>query len=470
MALWGARFGEEADCRLNDFNSSIGVDKVMYAQDIKGSIAHVTMLSKQGIIPKEDGELISKTLEEIKADIESGVLSINPKAEDIHMFLEEELTVRCQKKGKGDAGKRLHTARSRNDQVALDVRLYSMEQCHRLLELIGEFITVLCDKAGEHTETIMPGYTHLQRAQPITFAHHLMAYTEMLLRDMERLLDAKGRCNVLPLGSGALATTTYPIDREYVAELLGFDSVCQNSLDGVSDRDFAIEMAADLSILMMHLSRFSEEIILWSSWEFKYIELADAFATGSSIMPQKKNPDVCELVRGKSGRVFGNLQSLLTMMKGLPLAYNKDMQEDKEALFDCFTTVEVCLTTLIPMVATCTVKKDTMRQAAAKGFINATDCADYLTKKGLPFREAYGVVGRLVHGSIEKGMVLETLTLEDYKAASPLFEEDIYEAISLETCVKNRKVTGGPAPETVKQEIESVEKRCRELLLKVSQQ
>lgn len=458
MALWGARFEKEADERLNDFNSSIRVDQVMYHQDIRGSIAHVTMLSRQGIIPEKDKELIIETLEEIEAGLETGKLAIAPAAEDIHMFLEAELTKRCAKKGAEGAGKRIHTARSRNDQVALDVRIYGMEQCREVIKLLRELIEVLCKKASEHTETIMPGYTHLQRAQPITFAHHLMAYVEMFCRDTERLWDAVRRCNVLPLGSGALATSTYPIDREYTAELLGFDRVCENSLDGVSDRDFAMEMAAALSIIMVHLSRFSEEIILWSSWEFKFIELDDAFATGSSIMPQKKNPDVCELIRGKSGRVFGNLQALLTMMKGLPLAYNKDMQEDKEALFDSFTTVKLCLTTLIPMLETCRVNKENMRQAAAKGFINATDCADYLVRKGLPFREAYGVVGRLVHSAMEKEKVLETLTMEEYKEASELFEEDIYEAISLETCVKNRRITGGPAPEIVKRHIENIRK------------
>ena len=456
MALWGARFEKEADQRLNDFNSSIRVDQAMYHQDIKGSIAHVTMLEAQQIISAEDKEMIIVTLKEIEKDIEAGKLLIDSAAEDIHMFLETELTKRCAEAGNEGAGKRLHTARSRNDQVAVDVRMYSMEKCEEIKALLKELVEVLCDKASEHTETIMPGYTHLQRAQPITFAHHLMAYAEMFLRDMERLQDAIKRCNILPLGSGALATTTYPINREYTAQLLGFDGVSQNSLDGVSDRDFAMEMAADLSIVMVHLSRFSEEIILWSSWEFKFIELDDAFATGSSIMPQKKNPDVCELIRGKSGRVFGNLQALLTMMKGLPLAYNKDMQEDKEALFDCFTTVEMCLTTLIPMIETCTVKKDTMRQAAAKGFINATDCADYLVKKGMPFREAYGVVGRLVHLAIEKNKVLETLTIEEYQEASSLFAEDVYEAISLESCVNNRKVTGGPAPEIVKKHIATV--------------
>ncbi len=463
MALWGARFAKEADKRLNDFNSSIRIDQKMYKQDIKGSIAHVTMLEKQQIVSTEDKELIINVLTEIEQDIANGKLLIDPEAEDIHMFIEAELTKRCEilQPDTASAGKRLHTARSRNDQVALDVRMYSMEQCQGIKELLQELIITLCEKASAHTETIMPGYTHLQRAQPITFAHHLMAYSEMFLRDVDRLDDAIRRCNILPLGSGALATTTYPLDREYTASLLGFDGVSQNSLDGVSDRDFAMEMAADLSIIMVHLSRFSEEIILWSSWEFKFIDLDDAFATGSSIMPQKKNPDICELVRGKSGRVFGNLQALLTMMKGLPLAYNKDMQEDKEALFDSFTTVEMCLTTLIPMIETCKVNREKMYKAAAKGFINATDCADYLTKKGMPFRDAYGVVGRLVHSAIEKGKVFENLTLEEYKIASDLFEDDIYDAISLKNCVNNRKVTGGPAPETVKQHIDCVMKQLK---------
>lgn len=444
MELWGARFEKEADGRLKEFNSSISVDQRMYPQDIKGSLAHVAMLDKQKIIPKNDKEIIISTLLQIKKEIDEKKLIIDEKAEDIHMFLEGELTKRCK-----DAGKRLHTARSRNDQVALDIRLYSMERCTEITDLLKEFVQTLCEKAEEHMETIMPGYTHLQRAQPITFAHHLMAYAEMLLRDIDRLKDAQKRCNVLPLGSGALATSTYPVDREYTAELLGFDSVSRNSLDGVSDRDFAIEMAGAMSIIMVHLSRLSEEIILWSSWEFQFIELDDAFATGSSIMPQKKNPDVSELVRGKSGRVFGDLQTLLVMMKGLPLAYNKDMQEDKEALFDAFDTVEGCLITVIPMIKTCTVKKEAMRQAAARGFINATDCADYLTKKGMPFREAYQVVGQLVNYAGKEGKVLESLSISEYQKASELFEEDIYEAISLETCVKNRKVMGGPAPEVV---------------------
>ncbi len=453
MALWGARFNKEADQRLNDFNSSIAFDQYMYPQDIKGSIAHVTMLAKQGIIPENDKDIIIQTLTDIKNDIDQGSLVIDPNAEDIHMFIEAELTKRT-----GDVGKRLHTARSRNDQVALDFRMFAMDECKKIQALVRELILVLVNKAEANTDAIMPGYTHLQRAQPITFGHHLMAYVEMLKRDMQRLDDAIARCNVLPLGSGALATTTYPIDRNYVKELLDFDAVSLNSLDGVSDRDFDIEMVSAMSILMMHLSRLSEEVILWCSWEFKFIELDDAFATGSSIMPQKKNPDVCELVRGKSGRVFGHLQSLLTMMKGLPLAYNKDMQEDKEAFLDSIKTVSMCLETVIPMMDTCTVLKDNMRNAAAKGFINATDCADYLTKKGMPFRDAYKVIGQLVNYSIQNNKVLETLTMEEYKEASSLFEEDIYEAISLDTCVNNRKVVGGPAKEMVQAHIDQVKK------------
>lgn len=458
MKLWDARFNKEVDERLNDFNSSISVDQHMYAHDIKGSIAHVQMLAKMGIIPREDKDCIITTLQAIQKDIESGALRIDEKAEDIHMFIEGELTKRC-----GDAGKRLHTARSRNDQVALDFRMYSMDECTLIMDLLKQLITVLCEKASVHTQTIMPGYTHLQRAQPITFAHHLMAYSEMFLRDITRLQDAITRCNVLPLGSGALATTTYPIDREYVKTLLNFDSVSQNSLDGVSDRDFAIEMASAISIAMMHLSRLSEEVVLWSSWEFKFIELDDAFATGSSIMPQKKNPDVCELIRGKSGRVFGDLQALLVMMKGLALAYNKDMQEDKELLFDCFTTIKMCLTTIIPMLNTCQVNKDNMRAAAAKGFINATDCADYLTKKGMPFRDAYQVIGKLVNYAIKEGKVLETLGMDEYKQASEVFEDDIYQAIALETCVNNRNVVGGPAPSVVAKHIENTLAKLKEM-------
>lgn len=381
--------------------------------------------------------------------MEAGSLIIDENAEDIHMFIEEELTRRC-----GDAGKRLHTARSRNDQVALDIRMYTIKNCTQIKFLIRNFVQVLCDKASEHVYSIMPGYTHLQPAQPITFAHHLMAYVQMFIRDIGRLDDVIKRCNVLPLGSGALAATTHNINREYVRELLGFSDITRNSLDGVSDRDFTIEAAAAMSLIMVHLSRLSEEIILWSSREFSFIELDDAFSTGSSIMPQKKNPDICELIRGKSGRVFGNLQGLLCMMKGLALAYNKDMQEDKEALFDCFDTVSDCLEAVTPMLKTMTVLDKNMRAAAAKGFINATDCADYLAKKGVPFRQAYTVVGKLVAYCIKKSKVLEDLSLEEYKAASPYFETDIYKAISLEECVNNRSITGGPAPSEVKKQID----------------
>lgn len=451
MSLWDARFKKAADRRLNDFNSSISVDHRMYAQDIKGSIAHAHMLGKQQIIAKEDVEAIEKGLLKIKEDIDQGILLIDPEAEDIHMFMETELTKRI-----GSAGKRLHTARSRNDQVALDTRMYSADAIDEVIANIKDLLHVICDKASMHTETIMPGYTHLQRAQPITFAHHLMAYAEMFLRDVKRLEEAKSRVLVLPLGSGALATTTYPIDRDMVCEELGFVSVSMNSLDGVSDRDFCIELTSDLSMLMMHLSRFSEEIILWCSWEYKFMELDDAFATGSSIMPQKKNPDVAELIRGKAGRVYGDLMTLLTMMKGLALAYNKDMQEDKEALFDALDTVNLCLTTFTPMLETSRVLPETMRKAAGNGFINATDCADYLTKKGMPFRDAYRVIGSLVSYCQDQGKVLETLTMDEYKQASELFEEDIFHEISLDTCVRKRMVKGGPSPEIVKAHIQLV--------------
>ena len=458
MSLWDARFKKAADQRLNDFNSSISVDHRMYAQDIKGSIAHAHMLGKQGIISMEDAQAIEEGLLTIKKDIEDGTLLIDPMAEDIHMFMESELTKRIH-----DAGKRLHTARSRNDQVALDTRLYTSDAIDEVIENIKDLIQVIVDKASEHTETIMPGYTHLQRAQPITFAHHIMAYAEMFLRDIERLKEAKKRVEVLPLGSGALATTTYPINRDMVCEELGFQSVSMNSLDGVSDRDFCIETASDLSMVMMHLSRFSEEIILWCSWEYKFMELDDAFATGSSIMPQKKNPDVAELIRGKTGRVYGDLTTLLTMMKGIPLAYNKDMQEDKEALFDAIDTVNLCLTTFTPMLETSRILKDNMRNAASKGFINATDCADYLTKKGMPFRDAYRCIGALDSYGQDHNQTLETLSLEEYKQVNELFEEDIFEAISLDTCVNMRVVKGGPAPQTVKAHIEQVKTKLGEM-------
>ena len=447
MKLWTGRFHKELDKTTNDFNSSISFDSRMAREDIKGSIAHATMLGACGVIDKAESEKICAGLEAILADLESGALSIDPNAEDIHTFIEGELTARL-----GDSGKRLHTARSRNDQVALDDRLYLRNQCETLRGQLTELVRVLCKKAEAHADDVMPGYTHLQRAQPITFGHHLMAYAEMFLRDLSRLEDAQRRMNVCPLGSGALAGTTYPLDRELTASLLGFDGPTHNSLDGVSDRDFCMELAAAIAICMVHLSRFSEEIILWCSWEFKFIELDDAFSTGSSIMPQKKNPDIAELVRGKTGRVVGDLTTLLTMMKGLPLAYNKDMQEDKEAVFDAVDTLHMCLTAFIPMLDTMKVLPQNMRKAAAGGFINATDCADYLVGKGLPFRDAYKVTGALVAYCIDHNFTLETLPIEQYRAHCELFGEDVYDAISLERCVNGRRVLGGPAPENVRRE------------------
>lgn len=449
--LWAGRFSKQEDERVNDFNSSISFDARMAQQDIQGSIAHATMLGRQGIIEPAEAELIVQGLEGIARDLQTGALATDPTAEDIHMFVEAELTSRL-----GDTGKRLHTARSRNDQVALDIRLYLRDQCQEIHALLLRYLDALTDQAAQHLDTVMPGYTHLQRAQPITFAHHLMAYSQMALRDLQRIEQTQARMNVMPLGSGALAGTTYPIDRQLVKTLLAFDAVSANSLDGVSDRDFCIELAGDIALIMMHLSRLSEEIILWCSWEFKFIELDDAFATGSSIMPQKKNPDVTELIRGKAGRVYGDLITLLTMMKGLPLAYNKDMQEDKEAVFDAVDTVKLCLSTLIPLLQTMRVNKENMRAAAAKGFINATDCADYLVKKGMPFRDAYKITGRLVAQCIEKQLTLETLPLADYQAASPVFDEDVYQAIALETCVSERRVEGGPSPEAVQRQIDAV--------------
>lgn len=449
--LWAGRFSKQEDERVNDFNSSIAFDARMAQQDIQGSIAHATMLGRQGIIEPGEADLIVQGLEGIAHDLQTGVLAIDPTAEDIHMFVEAVLTNRL-----GDTGKRLHTARSRNDQVALDIRLHLRDQCREIKALLLSYIDVLTNQAEQHLETVMPGYTHMQRAQPITFAHHLMAYVQMALRDVQRIEQTCQRMNVMPLGSGALAGTTYPIDRQLVKDLLGFSAVSANSLDGVSDRDFCIELANDIALIMMHLSRLSEEIILWCSWEFKFVELDDAFATGSSIMPQKKNPDVTELIRGKAGRVFGDLITLLTMMKGLPLAYNKDMQEDKEAIFDAVDTVKLCLTTLIPMIQTMRVNKENMRAAAAKGFINATDCADYLVKKGVPFRDAYKITGGLVAQCIEKHLTLETLPLAAYKAASDVFDQDVYQAIALETCVKERKVEGGPSPVAVQKQINAV--------------
>lgn len=451
MAMWAGRFKKELDSRTNDFNSSIKFDSRMYKHDINGSIAHATMLAKQNIIGKDDKDKIVTQLNKILEDLENGNLQLDMEAEDIHMFIESELTKRI-----GDTGKKLHTARSRNDQVALDIRMYLKDEVETLKELIKQLIKTFLEKAQANLETVMPGYTHLQRAQPITFAHHLMAYVEMFKRDLERLEDCYKRLNVLPLGSCALATTTHDLDRDFVKEQLGFYEVSKNSIDGVSDRDFCIELASDISMIMMHLSRFSEETIMWCSWEFKFVELDDAFSTGSSIMPQKKNPDITELIRGKTGRVYGDLMTLLTIMKGTPLAYNKDMQEDKEAIFDAVDTVDICIKTLIPMVETMKVLKDNMKQAAAKGFINATDCADYLVKKGMPFRDAYKTTGSLVAYCIDNNKTLETLTIEEYKNMSDLFDDDIYNAIDLIACVKLRNVEGGPCPEQVKKHIESI--------------
>ncbi len=455
--MWAGRFSKEVDEKVNDFNSSISFDCRMYRQDIRGSIAHATMLGETGIIEKTESDAIIAGLNAILADIESGQLAFDPNAEDIHMFIEAELTARI-----GAAGKRLHTARSRNDQVALDIRLYLRDEIESILALVRQLVAVLCDTAEQHAGTVMPGYTHLQRAQPVTFGHHLMAYVQMLLRDMDRLKDTCKRMNFSPLGSCALAATTYPIDRQMVADLLAFDGVTQNSLDGVSDRDFCVELASALSLLMVHLSRFSEEIILWCSWEFKFIELDDAYATGSSIMPQKKNPDITELVRGKTGRVIGDLMTLLTMMKNLPLAYNKDMQEDKEAIFDAVDTVKLCVETMIPMIETMRVLPENMRAAAAKGFINATDCADYLVKKGLPFRDAYRLTGQLVALCIEKSTTLEALALSEYQQMHPLFDADIYEAIDLDACVNGRNTIGGPSKESVLDQIKQVRNQIHE--------
>lgn len=451
--LWGGRFQKSTDKKVDDFNSSIRFDKRMYKQDIKGSMAHAAMLGRCGIIPEEDSRAIIDELKNILKDIEDGKVEFLIDAEDIHMNIEKLLTDRI-----GDAGKRLHTGRSRNDQVALDIRMYLMDETEEIREMLLHAMDVITELASEHTETIMPGYTHLQKAQPVTFAHHLMAYFEMLKRDFMRLDDCRGRTNVMPLGSGALAATTYPLDRYGVAKELGFDGVTMNSLDGVSDRDFVIELASCLSILMMHLSRFCEELILWSSHEFSFVEMDDAFSTGSSIMPQKKNPDVAELIRGKTGRVYGHLMGLLTTMKGLPLAYNKDMQEDKEPIFDSIDTVKLCLPVFCDMIATMTVKKDNMLKGAKGGFTNATDVADYLVKKGLPFREAHGVVGRMVYHAVTENKDLDDFTMEEFKSFSDIIEEDIYDAISMETCVNGRSVVGGPAKETVEAAIAEARK------------
>lgn len=434
MKLWAGRFSKEADKKTNDFNSSIATDSRMYIEDINGSIGHATMLGAQGIISKEDCEIITAELAKIRDEITRGEIKIDPDAEDIHTFIEQTLTSRV-----GAPGKRLHTARSRNDQVATDVRMYLKKECSALSNQLEELISVLEKKKEEYKQMVMPGYTHLQRAQPITLGYHFGAYIEMFKRDLGRLSDAAKRMDVSPLGSGALAGTTYPIDRAMTAKLLGFEGgFTKNTLDGVADRDFCAEIACAMSLIMVHLSRFSEEIILWCSWEFKFIELDDAFSTGSSIMPQKKNPDLAELIRGKAGRVFGDLNALLTMMKGLPLAYNKDMQEDKDLTFEAIDTVKMCLTAFIPMIDTMTALPENMRKAAAGGFINATDCADYLVGKGLPFRDAYKATGEIVAFCIKNGYTLETLPLDEYKKICELFDDGVYDAINLETCVRRR--------------------------------
>jgi argininosuccinate lyase len=448
-AMWAGRFQKEENKEVNDFNSSISFDSRMYESDITGSIAHARMLGNQGIISKSDSELIIETLTQILEDINTGKLEFDMEAEDIHMFIEAELTNRI-----GEVGKRLHTSRSRNDQVALDIRLHLRKEVANIVSAINELIDTFINMAEKNKETIMPGYTHLQRAQPITLANHLLAYAFMLSRDKERFNDAVKRMNYSPLGSCALAGTTYPIDRDMVANELGFSGIVRNSLDGVSDRDFCVEIASAASLCMMHLSRFSEEIIMWCSWEFKFIELDDAYSTGSSIMPQKKNPDICELVRGKTGRVYGDLITLLTMLKGTPLAYNKDMQEDKEAIFDSLDTLSMCLHIVKPMVETMKVNKENMRNAAAKGFINATDLADYLVKKGMAFRSAYKISGSIVAYCIENNLVLETVSLDKYKEYSDLFSDDVYKYINLEECTFKRTSKGASAIKSVEEQID----------------
>jgi argininosuccinate lyase len=449
--LWAGRFSKSLDRAADDFNSSIATDGRMYRQDIRGSMAHAAMLGARGIISAQDVEEILAGLEGILADMDGGVLEIDPSCEDIHMFVEAELTKRI-----GDAGRRLHTARSRNDQVATDLRLYLRDECGEILGLLKELLVTIVSQAARNSSVIMPGYTHLQRAQPITFAHHLMAYAMMFARDVTRVKDAVSHMNVSPLGACALAGTTYDTDRRMVAGALEFDEVAQNSIDAVSDRDFCIELCAAFATIMMHLSRFSEEIVLWASWEFKFIELDDSFTTGSSIMPQKKNPDIAELVRGKTGRVYGDLMATLTMLKGLPLAYNKDMQEDKDAIFDSVDTVKACLYVFRPMLETMRVLPDNMRAAAAKGFINATDCADYLVRKGMPFRTAYKITGELVAKCIAAGTTLEELPLTVYAEYTPLFAEDIYDAINLENCAARRISEGGTSEASIQAQIKYI--------------
>ncbi len=457
--LWGGRFSKSTDTKTDHFHSSISFDKRMYKQDIMGSIAHSKMLGKQNIISKEDSELIQKTLLEILKDIEDGKIVFQEKAEDIHMNIETILIQRI-----GDVGKRLHTGRSRNDQVALDIRMYLKEEITNIKSLIKDLQTTLLEIANENIDTIMPGYTHLQKAQPVTLAHHFLAYFEMFKRDYERLNDCYKRTNVMPLGAGALASTTYDLDRNFVANELGFDEITLNSIDAVSDRDFCIELASDLSILMMHLSRFCEEIILWSTNEFQFIELDDAYSTGSSIMPQKKNPDMAELIRGKTGRVYGSLISLLTFMKGLPLAYNKDMQEDKEAIFNSVDTVKMCLPVFTSMIKTMNINKENLYKATKGGFTNATDAADWLVKKGVPFRDAHSIVGKLVAHCLTENKSLEDMTLDEFKAISDVFDKSIYEAIDIKKCVQARNVYGGPSNQCTTKAIETNQKYLNSLL------
>ena len=449
MNLWGGRFTKPTNQLVYDFNASIKFDKTFASQDIKGSIGHVKMLTKQEILTQEEGQLIEKTLKEILNEVENGTLEIDESFEDIHSFVESTLIDRI-----GDTGKKLHTGRSRNDQVALDMRLYTKDQIEMLNTLLVDLLKTIHEIMKEHVDTIMPGFTHLQKAQPITLAHHMGAYFEMFKRDQSRLHDIYERMDYCPLGSGALAGTTYPLDREYSAEILGFKGPCLNSIDGVSDRDYLIELLNAMSTMMMHMSRLSEEMIIWNTNEYQFIDLDDTFSTGSSIMPQKKNPDICELIRGKTGRVYGALMGFLTTMKGLPLAYNKDMQEDKEMYFDALNTTKGCLQLLSDMLKTTTFNKEKMKKSAIGGFTNATDAADYLVNHGVPFRDAHGIVGQLVLFCEEKGIALDDMTLDEYKAISPVFEDDIYDAISLETCVDKRTTIGAPGPDAMKKVIE----------------
>ncbi len=457
--MWAGRTDGVVNSIADDFNSSIRFDSRMYRQDIQGSMAHAEMLAKCGIISEQDAGGLIVGLRGILEDLEDGSLSISPECEDIHMFVEQILTERI-----GELGKKLHTARSRNDQVALDTRMYLRDETDEIIALLKSLVSAVTDRAEEYKSAVMPGYTHLQRAQPIVLGHHLMAYSMMLLRDIERLCDCKKRLNVCPIGSCALAGTTYPTDRAFEAAELGFDSICLNSIDGVSDRDFCLELLSDISIIMAHLSRFSEEIVLWSSWEFKFIELSDDFTTGSSIMPQKKNPDMAELVRGKTGRVYGDLMGMLTVIKGLPLAYNKDMQEDKEGVFDAVDTVKMCLKVFIGMIGGFRANTDNMLAAAKKGFINATDLADYLVKKGMPFRSAYKICGQIVAACIASGKVLETLELSEYKKFSDLFEGDLYSEIDLKNCVEKRISAGGTSVSSVESQISAVRNKLKEIM------